>query len=375
MHNRLANRPASKPSAAIALRLFAALGFTMAWAATTTAAGLKLGDMCRLKGQETNTLQGLGLVVGLRGTGDSDAAPTARALARMMQLMGGPMAIDRAGQLDLGDVAEAKNVAMVFVTAKIPAVGAQPGDLLDVTVNAINAKSLEGGTLMLTPLLGPRADNPTVYAMAQGPLSVSLDGPATTATIQGGSKMEAAVPASYQLDGMITLVLDKDFASFDAAQRIEDEINSLSTLTLGSSGSSGSSRARARAIDQVHIEVQIPDLYRDNPIKFISFLLNIPIQLANHSSRVVINEREGVVVIGKDVEIAPVLVTHRSLRIEAGGSSRLVQVGDAVDPSGNAKLKSLADALNALDVPTEDLIAIIKTLKRKGDLFGEVVFQ
>ncbi len=132
---------------------------------------------------------------------------------------------------------------------------------------------------------------------------------------------------------------------------------------------------RARAIDQVHIEVTIPDLYRENPIKFISFLLNIPIQLSGRSSRVVINEREGVVVIGKDVEIAPVLVTHRSLRIEAGGGGGFVQVGDVTEESNNAKLKSLADALNALDVPTEDLIAIIKTLKRKGDLFGEVVFQ
>ena len=89
-------------------------------AAGLDAAGLKLGDLCRLKGQETNTLQGLGLVVGLRGTGDSDAAPTARALARMMQLMGGPMTTDRTGVLDLNDVAGAKNVAMVFVTAEIP---------------------------------------------------------------------------------------------------------------------------------------------------------------------------------------------------------------------------------------------------------------
>jgi len=89
----------------------------------------------------------------------------------------------------------------------------------------------------------------------------------------------------------------------------------------------------------------------------------------------VINERDGVVVIGRDVEIAPVLVTHRSLRIEAGGGGGFVQVSDKADESGNAKLKSLADALNALDVPTEDLIAIIKTLKRKGDLYGEVIFQ
>ena len=133
--------------------------------------------------------------------------------------------------------------------------------------------------------------------------------------------------------------------------------------------------ASAKAIDQLHVEVQIADAYRSDPIKVISFLLTIPIQLSSRSSRVVINEREGVVVIGKDVEIAPVLITHRNLRIEAGGGSGFVAVSDSADVSNNAKLKSLADALNALDVPTEDLIAIIKTLKRKGDLFGEVVFQ
>lgn len=372
--NRAWNLLATTLIAPLLVGVFLTLQFTLA--TPTFAAGMRLGEICRLKGQETNTLQGLGLVVGLRGTGDADAAPTARALARMMQLMGGPMAIDQMGQLKLDDVADAKNVAMVFVTATIPAAGAQPGDLLDVSVNAINAKSLEGGTLMLTPMLGPQANNPTVYAMSQGPLNVSLDGPATTATIQGGAKMEAVVEASYELNGLITLVLEKDLASFDTAQQVEEEINNLSALThLDSSGSGSASRPRARAIDQVHIEVEIPPLYRENPIKFISFLLNIKIQLANRSTRVVINERDGVVVIGKDVEIAPVLVTHRSLRIEAGGSGGFVEVGDDKDEESNAKLKSLADALNALDVPTEDLIAIIKTLKRKGDLFGEVVFQ
>jgi flagellar P-ring protein precursor FlgI len=263
---------------------------------------------------------------------------------------------------------------MVFVTAEVPAVGAQPGDSLDVTVNAINAKSLEGGTLMLTPLLGPRADIPMVYAMAQGTLSVSLDGPPTSATIQGGAKMEAAVTASFHQDGLITLVLDKDFASFDTTQRIESEINNFSRLTQGGLDADSTALASARAIDQLHVEVQIAEAYRNDPIKVISFLLTIPIQLASRSSRVVINEREGVVVIGEDVEIAPVLITHRNLRIEAGGSPGFVAV-DGTDVSANAKLKNLADALNALDVPTEDLIAIIKTLKRKGDLFGEVVFQ
>lgn len=343
------------------------------------AGGMRLGDLCRLKGQETNTLQGLGLVVGLRGTGDNNAAPTARALARMMQLMGGPMALDPRGQLDLEDVAEAKNVAMVFVTAEVPAVGAQQGDVLNLTVNAINAKSLEGGYLMLTPLLGPRSDNPTVYAMAQGPLSVPATGPTTTAVIQGGAKMESTVLASYVQNGVITLILDRDFADFDTTQRIEEEINNLSSLMLGGPADSGSpsqaSRVRARAIDQLHVDVTIPELYRENPIKFISFLLNISIQMANQSNRVVINERDGVVVIGKDVEIAPVLITHRNLRIEAGGRGNLVSVAEKADEPANAKLKSLADALNALDVPTEDFISIIKTLKRKGDLYGEVIFQ
>ena len=197
--------PSSMIRIALVLLVFAASH------ASVDAAGMKLENMCRVKGQETNSLQGLGLVVGLRGTGDSDAAPTARALARMMQLMGGSISIDQAGQLNLDDVADAKNVALVFVNATVPAVGAQSGDSLNVTVNAINAKSLEGGTLMLTPLLGPRPDNPTVYAVAQGPLNVSLDGPATTATIQGGAKMEASVSAQYQKDGKITLILEKRF--------------------------------------------------------------------------------------------------------------------------------------------------------------------
>ena len=336
-----------------------------------------LGNICRVKGQEINSLQGVGLVVGLRGTGDSDAAPTSRALAQMMKNMGAPMGIDQTGQLDLKDVENSKNVALVFVTAKVPAVGAQPGDLLDVTVNAISAKSLEGGTLMITPLLGPRADNPTVYAIAQGPLQVSLDGPATRASIQGGGKMESVVRASYHSNGKITLVVDRDFASFDTTQRIEDQINSRTHVTLGSErlGSDTPTPARARAIDQLHVEVDIPSNYRNNPIKFISFLLSTPIPLSDHSSRVVINESEGVVVIGKDVEIAPVLVTHRNLRIEAGPSGGLLPVSVGDDPNTNAKLKSLADALNALEVPTADLIAIIKTLKRKGDLYGEVVFE
>lgn len=374
---------------------------------------LKLGEIVRLKGQETNVLQGLGLVVGLSGTGDGDALPTARSLARMMQLMGGPISGTQTGSLNLADVGDAKNVALVFVTATIPQVGAQAGDAIDVSVHAINAKSLQGGTLMLTPMLGPRPDTPIVYAMAQGKLQTSLDSPVTTATIRGGAKMEASVAASYVKDQKITLILNKSFASFDTAHRVEVEINELSAMTLGRGngstslggggaaglGGGGVSDANrsggyggepiARAIDQLHIEVAIPPAYQNSPIEWIWYLMTIPIRLSDHHSRVVINQREGVVVIGRDVEIAPGLISHRNLRIEAGGVS-LIPIGDGVgiggvgigaggingDPSdGGAKLKNLADALNALNVSTDDLIAIIKTLQRKGDLFGEVIYE
>lgn len=288
------------------------------------------------------------------------------------------MSTDPRGQLMLEDVEDAKNVALVFVSARIPPVGAQQGDRLDLVVNAISAKSLEGGYLMLTPLLGPRADSPTVYAVAEGPLRISDNGSATTATVHQGAKMEATVRAPFHLDGKLTLIIDRDIADFDTSQRIEEAINSLPDFSLSQSPGETVSPGgipSARAIDQLHIEVQIPDIYRDNPIMFVSGMMAAPISLPSKSNRVVINEREGVVVIGEDVEIAPALITHQNLRIEAKGEPGLVPIDQMGRPGSNAKLKALADALNALDVPAADLIAIIKALKRKGDLYGEVIFQ
>lgn len=365
------------------LGIAVAVGAVVFGAATARGDGLRIRDVCRLKGQEVNTLQGLGLVVGLRGTGDADAKPTARALSRMMQLMGGQMSTDPRGQLILEDVEDAKNVALVFVSARIPPVGAQQGDRLDLVVNAISAKSLEGGYLMLTPLLGPRADNPTVYAVAEGPLRISENASATTATVHRGAKMEATVMAPFHHEGKLTLIIDRDIADFDTSQRIEEAINSLPDFSMSRSPSESISPGMAgspgvpsaRAIDQLHIEVQIPDIYRDNPIMFVSGMMATPISLPSKSNRVVINEREGVVVIGEDVEIAPALITHQNLRIEAKGEGGLLPVDQMGRPGSNAKLKALADALNALDVPAADLIDIIKALKRKGDLYGEVIFQ
>lgn len=355
----------------------------LAGSSTVDAAVMKLRDVCRVRGQETNTLQGLGLVVGLQGTGDSDAATTSRALARAMQLMGGPISADRMGTLNLDDVSDSKNVALVIVTAEVPAVGAQQGDRVDISVSAISAKSLVGGRLLTTPLLGPRTDDRTAYALAQGQLRVSADGITTVAAVEGGAKMESTVRATFETDGELTLVLDRDFADFDTARTVEEEVNNYMANEVagdrsfsGGYSKNGSNTAAeiAHAVDQLHVKVRIPEVYRTNPVKFISGILDLTVRLGSKSSRVVIDESEGIVVIGRDVEIAPVLVTHRNIRIQAGGSG-LVAIGENADPDSNGKLKDLADALRALSVPNEDLIAIIKTLKAKGDLYGEVIFR
>ena len=113
--------------------------------------------------------------------------PTARALARTMQLMGSNIATDAQGFPKLDEIADANNIALVIVTAEVPPTGAQQGDTLDCTISALSAKSIEGGTLMLTPLLGPRADRPTVYALAQGQITLPNPSIPTGGTVHRGS--------------------------------------------------------------------------------------------------------------------------------------------------------------------------------------------
>ena len=124
------------------------------------AAEIKLSDVCRIKGQEENTLHGMGLVVGLKGTGDGDSRTTMRALARYMELMGHRIGNDPKGQLMLDELKGVKNVAMVFLTVTVPAGGAQQGDLLDCKVSAMSAKSIEGVSTTTTGFIGAAAYGP-----------------------------------------------------------------------------------------------------------------------------------------------------------------------------------------------------------------------
>jgi flagellar P-ring protein precursor FlgI len=219
-------------------------------------------------------------------------------------------------------------------------------------------------------MLGPRADVPTIYAIADGPVSIPTPAVPTSGVVYNGCKMETTLTNSFVIDNKITLIVDRDMASFSNTADIQDAINSFfnSSITSGAYG-------LAKARDQLHVEVEVPPAYAEKPVMFVKLILDIQLNNLKKSKRVVINEREGVVVIGDDVVINPVAITHKSLSIQAGARQRFVGFDPDSPSAVQPSLKNLVDALNKLDVPTEDVIAIIRTLKRNGDLYGELVIQ
>ena len=362
-----------------------------------------LANVCRVRGQEETTLTGLGIVTGLNGTGDGgNSLPTLRSLATMMELMGTP--ISPGGTSELKD---AKNVALVIVTATIPAAGARRGDKIDCSVSAVSAKSLAGGRLFLTPLTGPvPRQDPTVFALAQGPITLEGKEQVTTGRVHGGCRLVEDFYNPFCEDGRITLVVDKDYAGFQVTHEIADLINSRMTFESGAgSGQQAAGRSSiihhpssiilagddsqlptpnsqlpssplAKAVDQVNIEVTVPPYYRDHLVQFVSDVLSLDLMEPQTGPRVVIRERSGTIVFDGDVEIGPVLVTHKNIVVETGGGAAESQFV-AVDSQSaeNPKLKALLAALNAVRVPAEDKIEIIKALHRNGKLYAQLIIE
>ena len=351
-------------------------------------AGPKLRNVCRVKGQEKNTLHGLGLVVGLNGTGDANAKPTARALATTLRLMGNPLAPGQLTDDVLQELRDAKNVALVFVTATVPAAGGRQGDQIQCEVSAIGAESLSGGRLMLTPLLGPIPGSDRVYAFAQGALKIDDPKEPTTGRIHGGCRLEADFKNTFVKDNKITLVLDKNHAGFGMAVGVADTINSYAPESYKTQD------YIARAVDQINIEVEIPKQYHDDPVLFLSDILRkTMVSSVESQARVVLDETTGTVVVGADVEIGPVAVTHGNVTVEAGGAfvgvdlpseeqqlKALRKTHGGKDqenepPSGNIRLQALVNALNAIRVPSSDIIGIIRKIDKSGQLYGKVILQ
>jgi flagellar P-ring protein precursor FlgI len=336
-------------------------------AASPAAAETRLKDICRLKGQEENTLQGLGIVVGLKGTGDGASfLPTLRSLAKVMTVMGEPV-----GQNGLKDLKDTKNIALVTVAATVPAAGARQGDKLDCTVSSVgSAKSLAGGRLFMTALIGPDRNAPRVFAFAEGPITIEDNVTPTTGRISQGCRLEEDFFNVFTKDQKITLVLDRNHADFQVAQDVAELINSQ--LSFQSSGV-----PLAKAINQVNVEVLIPPQYRADPVMFVAQVLALSILEPQTAARVVINERTGSIVISGNVEIGAATVTHKNIVIDTAAAPPADRRFVAVDPSGKAtaQLKALVEALNAVKVPADDIMDIIKGLDRNGKLHAQLIIE
>ena len=269
----------------------------------------------------------------------------------------------------LDELKDVRNVALVFVTATVPAAGARKGGKLNCSVHAFaEAKSIEGGYLMPTPLLGALPGSKQVFAFAQGPVHLENIAMPATGIIHEGCRLVENFENQFVKDGKITLVLNKNHADFKIASDIAEIINDSPDEKYNSDGND---EGIAEAIDQVNIVVRIPAKYSSTPVQFVSQILDLRIFNLQKEARVVINERTGTVVIGAEVEIGPVTITHRNITIETGPFFPL-------DPGANTsvtKLKALSDALNAIEASPQDIIEIIKGIDRNGQLYGRLIIE
>lgn len=341
---------------------------------------MRVKDIARLDSVRDNQLTGLGLVVGLDGTGDSrNSVANVQMVANMLERFGVTISAE-----DL----RLRNVAAVMVTATLPAF-VRPGDRIDVTVSSFgDARSLQGGFLLQTPL---SAANGEVYAVAQGPVSIGgfnvrtysstvQRNHAVVGMISGGAIVEQSVPISLGVDGWLTWVLQEP--DFSTASRIAEAINER----FGD--------GTAQALDRSAIQVRVPEPLVQNPIPFIAMVDELSVR-PDAVAQVVVNERTGTVVLGHNVRIATVAVAHGGLSVrierkesvsqpppfsngqtvithettvdveEAQGSMMVLESGSSV--------QQLVQALNSVGATPRDVIAILQAIDAAGALYGQLV--
>jgi flagellar P-ring protein precursor FlgI len=311
----------------------------------------RIKDIVRVKGVRENLLIGYGLVVGLKGTGDSSADVTGKALLRMFNKIG----------MNVDTEVKSKNVASVVVTARLPAFS-RAGQKLDVTVSSVgDAGSLEGGTLLITPL---RAGDQQVYAVAQGPISLgsTADGSgkfATSGRVALGAIVEKELPGEFANKKALRLNLDDP--DFTTVARIVRTINT----ELGGK--------YATSVDQNTIDLIVPFSYDGNAVELMAVLENLTVN-TDTRARVVINERSGTVVAGGKVRIKNVALSHGDLAIQVAGAKPAQKGGGkkVVEIPATTSVSDLATVLNEMGVSPKDLTAIFQSLKAAGALEGDL---
>jgi len=343
-------------------------------ASREAAARVRLENICSVQGQREQKLMGLGLVVGLRGTGDGgDYLPTIRALGSALRLLHNP--VETAEALKNSD-----NVALVLIEATIPATGIRRGQKIDCYVNSIGAaKSLRGGRLMMSPLkTGVVADERAV-AIASGPVYIEDSSVLTSGKIPNGVVIEEDFEEFVSMfveNNSFTLLLDPAHSSFHAASEVARVVNA--DVSFEANG-----QQLAKPIGPGVVRVEIPEQYHSAPVDFIAQVLNVGIDNPHTEARVILNSKTGTIVVTGEVELSPVVVSHRNLTIAVGDQADLANAEPGnrfvplMDQSRQAPqhLRELVDALNQLKVPTSDVIEIIKDLHRSGKLHAVLITE
>jgi len=314
----------------------------------------RLKDVATVKGVRENILIGYGIVVGLKGTGDSSAEVTGQSLSRLF----GKLGLDVQGNTSI----KSKNAAAVIVTAKLLPF-ARVGNKIDVTVSSIgDSASLEGGTLLVTPL---RAGDQNVYAVAQGPISIGAVADGTTKNfptvgrVVAGATIEKDVEVNFA--GKKSFRLSLHNPDFTTSARISTLINS----------ELGGKYASAR--DSGTIDVVVPLNYEGNSVELMAMLENISVNVDTRA-RVVLNERTGTVIMGDRISITPVAIAHGELAIEVKGTDKdkKSSTKDRVIELKGTNVSDLVKALNTLGVQPKDLTAIFQSLKELGALQADL---
>ena len=313
----------------------------------------RIKELAAIKGIRENQLIGYGLVVGLNGTGDKEGVGfTKQALANMMEKMN--IFVDST-QLKV------KNIAAVMVTANIPPF-ARIGDKIDVTASSLgDAKSLKGGTLLVTPLKGINGE---VYAIAQGPVTLAVQGGANdrsshlqVARVTNGASVEQEIP--FKLDGKKTLTLSLFQPDFTTAKRMADTINT----SIG--------EGVAQVIDASALNLNVPEkMWQKNVAGFIADIETLTV-IPDAVAKVVINEKTGTVVFGSDVTISSVAVAHGDLSVTIAGPPEKNE--SVMNLPGTSTIGELVQGLNSLGVKPMDLISILQSIKAAGALQAELV--
>ncbi len=349
-----------------------------AQSAEAVSAVTRIKDIAHVQGIRSNQLQGYGLVVGLPKTGDSNKVKeTVQSIGNMLKAYG--VSIDTSSM-------KPDNVAAVIVTASLPPF-AREGDTIDITVSAVgDAKSIQGGTLLQTPLL---AGNGEVYAVAQGPVStggfVAGKGGSTATknfptvgTTPNGAIVEKSVEDTLGEGGQISLSLSQP--DFTTAARMAQMINTR----FG---------GVASAVNPSRIDIRVPAGYRSNVVGFVAQLENLPVTPDN-VAKVVLNERTGTIVMGGDVTVDECAITQGGLTIQVQhqtdvnqpdpfsyGSTVITRNADTkvkedrastIVLPATANINDIVGALNTVGATPRDIISIIQAMKAAGAIHADV---